>query len=586
MLPEAQLEELIRWARQIGQELLGKPVMMSLAEAGLGQTRESRERQAVEMEISPAPVMNSHPHGADIMRGLVLHEIGHHLADFGARGHKTTRGIARSEGIGDIYDILCDERLERRLRSRRPQWGRYFDRLASYAFAQNDHEVPLDEYAAVLQWSPHEVLTAIQSGILPGRLVPLRQTDGQHKVTLRDIDLLGLPGVVPPLAAFLTCLRCGVHPQRYPDARVAAAVAVVPRNLKDLSHAALLQTARKIAAFLGRSDQQRNDMEQLRQRMRTFPNALRGLEAMLDRLERTNRLPDSLRRERSDSPRPRRRHSKHPRAAARGPHPTSSPSGHGGPNLNPEVDFPPLVKEETIPYDPVRHAQLVNAIRLHIHRLRAYLAQLGKRTVEEFSSRRGTRLDVLQARKISSTPSPNLLVFAREEVQPDAYIGMVIDRSGSMRGERLERAKAFGALVAESAKGVRGIEGHINAFDGDTLYWLGDFQRTAIASLTANGGNNDAGALARAAELALRSRKRNKVLLMVSDAVPAECTFVSLKNLVTRLTRDHGILCAQVTVAAIEEIAFPHYVDLSQYSFDEAVTRFGKLLMKLTVPWR
>jgi nitric oxide reductase activation protein len=124
------------------------------------------------------------------------------------------------------------------------------------------------------------------------------------------------------------------------------------------------------------------------------------------------------------------------------------------------------------------------------------------------------------------------------------------------------------------------------AFDGDTWYRLGDFQRTAIASLTADGGNNDAGALARAAELALRSRKRNKLLLMISDAVPADCTFASLKNLVTRLTRDHGILCAQVAVAEIEDIAFPHYVDLSQYSFDEAVTRFGKLLMKLTVPWR
>jgi hypothetical protein len=277
---------------------------------------------------------------------------------------------------------------------------------------------------------------------------------------LCDIDLLGLLGVVPPLAAFLTCLRCGVHPRHSPDARVAEAVAVVPSNLKDLSHAALLQLAREIAALLGRSDQQRNDMEQLRQRMQAFPNALRGLETMLDRMERTNRLPDSLRSEGPDSPRPRRRHGRRPKATVRGPHPTSSPSGYGGPNLNPDLDFPSLVREETIPYDPLHHADLVNTIRLYIRRLRAYLTQLGKQTVEEFGSRRGTRLNVLQARKVPSTPSPNLLVFAREEMQPDAYIGVVIDRSESMRGERIERAKAFGALVAESAKGLRGIEGH------------------------------------------------------------------------------------------------------------------------------
>lgn len=155
-----------------------------------------------------------------------------------------------------------------------------------------------------------------------------------------------------------------------------------------------------------------------------------------------------------------------------------------------------------------------------------------------------------------------------------------------MAGERIELAKAFGALVAESAKGLDGIEGHINAFDGDTFYGLGDFQRNAIASLTAGGGNNDSGALARAAELALRSRKRNKLLIMVSDAAPAECTFASLKNLVGRLTREHGIVCAQVAVAEIEEVAFPHHVDLGRYAMDEAVARFGSLLMKLTAGWR
>jgi len=73
---------------------------------------------------------------------------------------------------------------------------------------------------------------------------------------------------------------------------------------------------------------------------------------------------------------------------------------------------------------------------------------------------------------------------------------------------------------------------------------------------------------------------------MISDGSPAECTFESLKNLVQKLTREYGIVCAQVAVEEMDEIAFPHYVDLSKYTMDEAVVRFGNMLIRLTASWR
>jgi hypothetical protein len=73
---------------------------------------------------------------------------------------------------------------------------------------------------------------------------------------------------------------------------------------------------------------------------------------------------------------------------------------------------------------------------------------------------------------------------------------------------------------------------------------------------------------------------------MLSDGAPAECSFASLKHLVARLTHQYGILCTQVAVAAIEEIAFPHFIDLSQYPLNEAVARFGSLLRQLATAWR
>jgi nitric oxide reductase activation protein len=140
--------------------------------------------------------------------------------------------------------------------------------------------------------------------------------------------------------------------------------------------------------------------------------------------------------------------------------------------------------------------------------------------------------------------------------------------------------------VAESAKGFRGISGHVNAFDNDTFFRLGDLDHPAISAVESGGGNNDAGALSKAAELALKSGKKNRLLIMISDGSPTECSVESLRSLVARLTRRGGFVCAQVAVDEMEEICFPHFVDLSKYPLDEAVGRFGKLLMKLTEAWR
>jgi hypothetical protein len=228
----------------------------------------------------------------------------------------------------------------------------------------------------------------------------------------------------------------------------------------------------------------------------------------------------------------------------------------------------------------------VALIRPYIRELRGYFSRLGVRTVEEDASRHGRRLDLGEARKVPFVPRPNLLIGEREERLTDAYMGVLIDRSGSMCGAKIHLARIFGVLLAESARGLPGITGHVGAFDGEAYYDMGGFHRTAIASLDAHGGNNDAGGLSHIARLALRSGKRNKLLVMVSDGLPTECTFEALKSLVTRLTIEHGIVCAQAAVAPIEHVAFDAHIDVSTCSLDTAVTRFGRLLVELTWSWR
>jgi len=575
----AQADAVNSWARLIGQELLGRPVEVLNYRQGLGRTRPpADEKRPVEIEVNDCPVTNGHRYGADIMKGLALHEIGHHLCDIGVPGDRTLRGIARSEGIDDIYDILADERLERVLRSRRRGWGTYFDRLASYAFAQRTHLVPLADYAKVLNRPLEEVRGALGSAAVPGRFRPADALNPQDRIEFSDADMLVVPGLLPVMAAFLACLRCGFDPRMHPDPRVALAIAAVPANLKDLKHRHMLAVARKIGRILGGTAEFMRDLRRMRRRLARSGAAGQAWDEVLDRMAEAGQLPQWARRGAAGI------RKNPPRTPPRAP---PLPGGGGrGFNSGAGRDFKALEKEETIPFDPEAHARLIGPLRKHIRRLRAFIERLGLQTVEEHGSRRGRRLDLAQARSAALRRDPGLLVHSRDEVRPNAYLGLLIDRSGSMDGQKLELAKAFGGLVAEATHGLKGLEGDVNAFDDSTFVRLGSLARTSVASLTSNGGNNDAGGLAKAAELAVKSGKRNKLLIMISDGLPTECTFDSLRELVVKLGRQQQIICAQVAVDRIEQIAFPDFLNLSALPFDEAITRFGTLLMRLTQRWR
>jgi nitric oxide reductase activation protein len=346
----------------------------------------------------------------------------------------------------------------------------------------------------------------------------------------------------------------------------------------------VLEVARRISGVLGRDHRHRREYEQLRRRVRTLRRIMGGLRRVLERMDETGGLPGAGDAEPGEdglpppgplllpSLRRRRRH-----------------DGKGlllGVNLGQELEFDPLPYEERLEFDAAGYRSLIADVRGHVRTLRTYLQRLGLTAVDEPAARRGRRLDIAQSRQAAVAPRPDILVFSRDEIHADAYVGVLVDRSASMEGESMARARRFAALLAESARGVRGLEGHVSAFDDDTFYRLGGFQRCAIAALEAGGGNNDAGGLLRAAELALLSRRRHRLLVMISDGMPTECTFDSLQGLVERLTRTYGILCAQVGVARIERVAFPQHVDLSVYPLEEAVARFGRLLISLTRGWR
>ena len=74
--------------------MLGRQCIVRQYRWGLARTSVSRKSQPIEIEISDTPVTTGHPDGDGIMRGLAVHELGHHLYDIGQRGSRAMRGIA------------------------------------------------------------------------------------------------------------------------------------------------------------------------------------------------------------------------------------------------------------------------------------------------------------------------------------------------------------------------------------------------------------------------------------------------------------------------------------------------------------
>lgn len=577
------------WASEMGTELLGRPVRVINYRQGLGRTSYSGKGKPVEIEISETPVTSCHPHGEEIMKGLALHEIGHHLFHLGIRGFLTMRGIARSEGILEIFNILADEQVERAIRSRRSEWGIYIDKLASYTFAQNTHIFSLDDYAKLIGKEVDYVKNAIESGVLPGKFIFDSLNDADSEILLSDADLLQVPGLIPVHMAFLMCLLCGHDPARYPDSRVAEAIASIPGNLKDLKPSELLTVSRKIGAILGKSEQFNRDWKELQERIKHFSNILHHLQETLNRLLETGRIPEKappgfegIREMKADDQADQEQIRPSKKC---GPSPTT-PQKVQFRNLHESLDFPSLEHEEDLPVDPAKNTELIIPIRKHIRKMRAYFENLSIATEEELASRRGRRLDMARVAPSVLTGNPGILVFSHEKkIAFNAYIGLLIDRSFSMEGSKLELAKSFGLLLSESLKGLPGVNGHVNAFDDEILTRMGTFKKNAIGSLDAQGGNNDCGALVRAAELAVESGKRNRLIIVISDGSPTNCSINSLKNVVSMLMKHYRIVCAQIAVEELEHITFPHFLDLSRYSMNEAVARFGKLLRQLSAYW-
>jgi hypothetical protein len=543
----ADVAEIFAWGVRRGVELAGRmfTIHLTSSETDFGHTRLDTNR----IFVSPLPMLREEPHGKDVVEGLVLHEIGHHVYHRGEAAQALWKR-AHAEGLGHLLNLLADEHLERNLRALDPAFGDRLKRLGAYAFQHAPQEMKVLPLLGALGASAAPALIATPLDVAFDELsVRLRRG-----AILSELDRRG-----HPLARFSRALRMGLG-NRYGDPRIADALGTC-KDIRSLDMAGLYALTRTISEMFGGACE-----------LAKVFGGPEGLEFgdRDDDVFGAGIDDDILQREVE-----RILH----------PHEGGASGGRRGPrdrlqlNVNPDEEFQKIHHVERIRSAVDAHRAVAADVARHATRLRAHLDDLGLRWLPVHARTQGRALDRSRLIPLVTRGDPRILM-AREPVRrTDLFLGTIVDCSGSMTaGDNIARARRFAVLVAEAVRPLLGVEARFFGFTDSTIYDAGDARDCHVTGLEADGGNNDAAALWHAANVALAAPQRAKVLVMISDGLPTECSVAALRALVTKLTKRKGIVCAQVAVRALDEVCFPHYVVLDDEQLDVAVARFGRMI--------
>ncbi|NVB76810.1 MAG: hypothetical protein HOV81_00310 [Kofleriaceae bacterium] len=544
-----RVAEVFAWGVRRGVELAGRLFSFHLTskEREFGHTKVD----GTKIFVSALPMLRGEPHGRDIVEGLVLHELGHHVYHRSERAQEIWKQ-AHAEGIGHFLNLVADEHLERNLRAHDPAYGDRLKRLGAYAFHHAPQEIKLATLTGSLRAATATALIAADLEVAYDEAsVRLRRG-----AVLSELDRAG-----HPVARFARSLRMGLG-NRSGDPLNAAALAMCGKELRALDMQGLYDLTKRLVSLFGgtisiaqvfggpeglefgeRDDDVYGDVD----------------DAVLQR--EVERILDPRRSKRA---------------------PATGPLNRLQINVSPDASFDEIKRIVRVNGDPELHRPLASAVQRHSTRLRAYLDDLGLRWEPMRARTQGRALDRTRLRALVTRNDPRILVARNPVRRTDLFLGTLIDCSGSMQaGQNIERARRFAILVAEAVRALPGVEARFFGFTDSVIYDAGNAADCGVVSLKADGGNNDAAALYHAANVAMASAKRARVLVMISDGLPTECSTVAVKELVTQLTRRRNIVCAQVAVRKLDEVCFPNYVVLDDQELDLAVAKFGRMIADL-----
>ncbi|MEM6993939.1 MAG: vWA domain-containing protein, partial [Myxococcota bacterium] len=563
-----QIADTFAWGIRTSRELSGTffDIHMTAKREDLGFIRAGE----CVINVSPIPILDEHPEGRDIVEGLILHELGHHLHHH-SREALEVWGRAQRHGLFSLLNLVADEHLERNIRALDPLYGDRLKRLATYAFQTLSRDV--------------DVVTALHAfgmrafAALSAR--PLEVAESDDAVRLRSGQILTeLDRLGHPIARFVRALRMGMG-NRHGDPVLEQALALFKSGFRRQDMRGLFEITKTLARLYGVTPDRSRGGGAL-----TDAAGSGGPSDLLDIFGGHETLPeDANATERAglrdaDVQREIKRIFEAPKQATQNTPATPDPK-HLMINVGRRIEFDTIERIVGVPRNPAKHREMAAAVRRHAQRLRRDFERLGLQHEPQRARLSGRAFDRTRTLAVVVKRDPRMLVARKLVVDSDLFLGVAIDCSGSMAGGNLDKARRFGVLLAEAARGMSNVDARFVGFTDRTIFDAGDDQRCAVSQLQSSGGNNDAAALAHVATLARASRRRSKLLIMVSDGLPTECTVAALRKLVDELTRRHGMLCAQVAVAKIVEPCFRHYVEVLGPDLDASAKRFGQIVTGL-----
>lgn len=545
------LARVFAWGAQVGVELTGRAMKIQLAREGeLGYTRLYENC----VWVSALPLLRGERSGRAVVEGLLLHEFGHHRYHRG-EAQSAAWSQASAEGIGPLLNLVADEHLERNLRALDPAYGDRLKKLDAYAFQHMTRPLSVRTLFEALRGSLLETLstTSLQFASDPSAVIVAQGS------LLSALERQG-----SSFARWVRALRMGLG-DRHGDEKVARALALFARaSFRKSSMDELLAVAREIRRIF-------EDECPLMNVIPSHEAVGHGDDGDFDR-HSEGITDDELRREVDRIIHRQRRGDSYPTAG----------SGKRWINVTEETDFDLIHDVVRLRYDGAQHRSLSARVRRSASTLRMYLTRLGLHLEPQRLRVRGRRVDPSRLRALVTRGDPRVLVTREVQSKTDLFIGVLVDCSGSMSSrDNMERARLFAALIAEAARAMPSIDVRIFGFTDRVIYDAGDAARPAVHALEANGGNNDSAALWFAANVARASHRRAKLLVMISDGLPTECSAASLEHLAHELTRRHKMCCAQIAVQALPEVLFPHYVVCDGPDTDGVVRRFGAIVETL-----
>jgi len=140
----------------------------------------------------------------------------------------------------------------------------------------------------------------------------------------------------------------------------------------------------------------------------------------------------------------------------------------------------------------------------------------------------------------------------------------------------LGRARSLAVLLAECLRECPNVESVFVGYN-QGVYPCGDHDDHAIGSLVPSGKTNESAALSHLRGH-FHSPRRRKLVLVLSDGLPTDCSVTSVCHLVRSLEKEAGVRFVYGALSGVEHPAYRRRVDLTGAIGPGLVRGLGKVL--------